>query len=713
MKTKAPVLVFAAALLAACNAPAIPEELSNLLPSSEEATSQNQNTSEAVTSQGGQSTSEQHTSQGGQTTSEPIHTSQGGQTTSEEEVTSDLDGFEEEATAPEGIVLTDWTDEMKAILSSHLNGVIPPFVWLEGLTVAYDNMGYTKVLGTANANTASDYASALLAEGWDGYTDTDSIGLHIYSRLITDDGIIEGDALINSKNYFSCNYEFYPTDTSWPTGYFGMAMEEYGSNAELPVLPATSYIAQINALYDVTVFCVGADYTCFEDYAEALEENRWTVTSEGSGSTIVYTATSLDNLAKLTFYYDGTLVVMILEHGEGEIYTTWADCLAAIDDFATHDLRLSGAISDDIPEVTGGLQYTIDRSVRGRLTINVLKNTSFRLDPDVFDYQTALGNSGFETRLSGYEDQLILWAFPTDHSYAIEVELTTYISELGDSTSQFTITIQDYRVYLGYNVSGTWPEAQVATIVGNVAPSSVVPGYNQEGATYYAKSNLTDEIIIEIVNPGLDPVETYKQGLEDNYGYTSTASGNGYVSVDRKKAIQAQYEMVGDEFHIVIRQYVAPIPVDGDQATLAMANSSITNNASGWWWDVTFGSSPFSLRVEINSSSMGVGNSGDYIEPLRLYSGQKVTVAPAEGYKITQLDFYTITESSATGSYKNNNGANLSALSIDGATLDGSYNTVTGLTRYQIDDAHKSTGITFVVNGNFTLEEVVATVVAL
>ena len=318
MKTKAPVLVFAAALLAACNAPAIPEELSNLPPSSEEVTSQAENTSEeAHTSQGGQTTSEHHTSEGGQTTSEPIHTSQGGQTTSEEEVTSDLNGFEEEATAPAGVVLTDWTDEMKAILSSHLNGVIPPFVWLEGLTVAYDNMGYTKVLGTANANTASDYATALLAEGWDGYTDTDSIGLHIYSRLITDDGIIEGDALINSNYYFSCNYEFYPTDNSWPTGYFGMAMEEYGSNAELPVLPATSYIAQINALYDVTVFCVGADYTCFEDYAEALEENRWTVTSEGSGSTIVYTATSLDNLAKLTFYYDGTLVVMILEHGEG------------------------------------------------------------------------------------------------------------------------------------------------------------------------------------------------------------------------------------------------------------------------------------------------------------------------------------------------------------------------------------------------------------
>ena len=706
MKFKTVLLsLTAAALLASCNNA---DALSSLLPTSGDPTS-----SPVSSDQGGQGQTSGKTSTTSKTSTTTPVTSQGGNTSASTGESVDLDGYVEEAWAPEGVVLTDWTDEMKAILQKYLGGNLPPFVYMSNLGVTYDNMDYLKVVGTINANTVYNYELALQNAGWEGYEQTTANGVEIISRKILDNGVLEGDALVNeTTDYFSCIYTYTPSTSEWPAGYFDFALDEYGSKAVVPVLEATSYIAQIGYLYDVNVFCMGIDASSLPAYAQLLTENRWTVTTKVEGGTTVYEADSLDKLAKLTIYFDGTLVTIIMEHGNGEIFTTWDDCLPAIDDFVTYDLRLSSGISSILPEVADGLQYTIDRSINGRLFIKALKNTSYSLN-DVINYRIALAAiEGFTVVEKAFEEEYIVWAYPADHSYAICVELADYYSELGDHSYYLQISINDYRIYAGYSVSSAWPTSQVATIVGIVAPGTLVPGYEMEGATYYTKSNYTDEVEIQIVNPGEDPVNTYKEGLEDSYGYTSTVSGNGYLSIDRKKGVQIQYEMVGNEFHIVIRKYVKPAVIEGDTATLVFSNDAISNNDKGWWWDVTFGTTPFSVRVEKNTTTVTVGNQGVYLSPLRLFTNQKITITPSEGYELTQLDFYTVTVS-ATGSFKNNNAANLSAISIEGATLVGEFNSNTGLTRYSIDSTHAQTGISFVVEGNFALEEIVATVAAI
>ena len=707
MKFKTVLLsLTAAALLASCNNADV---LSSLLPTSGDPAS-----SLVSSDQGGQgqTSGKTSTTTSKTSTTTPV-TSQGGNTSASTEESVDLDGYVEEAWAPEGVVLTDWTDEMKAILQKYLGGNLPPFVYMANLGVTYDNMDYLKVVGTIGVDTVYNYELALQNNGWEGYEQATSNGVEIFSRKILDNGVLEGDALVNENtDYFSCIYTYTPSTSEWPAGYFDFALDEYGSKAVVPVLAATSYIAQIDYFYDVNVFCMGIDASALPAYAQLLEENRWTVTTAVESGTTVYYADSLDRLAKLTIYFDGTLVNIIMEHGDGEIFTTWDDCLAAIDDFVTYDLRLSSGISSILPEVADGLQYTIDRSINGRLFIKALKNTSYSLN-DVISYRIALsGLEGFTIVEKAFEEEYIVWAYPADHSYAICVELADYYSDLGDHSYYLQISINDYRVYDGYTISSSWPTSQVATIVGRVAPGTLVPGYKLDGAVYYTKSNYTDEVEIQIVNPGEDPVGTYKAGLEGSYGYTSTASGNGYLSVDRKKGIQIQYEMVGEEFHLVIRKYVKPAVIEGDTATLTFSSNTVSHNERGWWTDVTFGTSPFNVRVESQSSLTYVGNSGDFLSPLRLYSGHKVTIAPAAGYELTQLDFYTVNVSTTTSNFKNNNGANLSALSIEGATLVGSYNADTGLTRYSIDATHAQTGISFVINGPFALEEIVATVVA-
>ena len=669
-------------------------------------TSKEGEVSTVVTSEGGESSAED--THQGQTT-EDSHQGQSSQTTTGEESSYDVSGIVEEASAPEGVVLTDWTDEMKVILRKYLHGYLPPFYFVESLKVTYDELGYLSVTGKGDANTLTNYGATLYLAGWDGYIEGDEAGRdHLYGRIIYDDGILEVDALVAS-NIFSANFEFTPSTSDWPEGYIALAMEEYGSVAEVPVLPASSYIAQISYMYEVDIFCVGVEASYLATYAQALENARWTVTSETIQGYAYYTAVSLDALAVLEFYHDGTGIQLILNHGEGEIYDTWASCIAAIDDFATHDLRLSQGISSDIPEVPTALRYTIDRSTRGRLTIQALKNTSFKMG-DVIAYRELCREAGLiidETKATG--EEYIVWAYPEDHSYALCFELGTYYTDLGDAISTFEFTLQDYRIYEGYIVSDSWPEAMVATIVNRVAPGSSVPGYFVENAVYYAKSNYSDEIVVDIVNPGNNAVNVYKEGLEE-YGFKVTEDNGTYLAVDRKKTVQATFSMQNDELHVVIRRYVTPIDIDGDEATLEFKDTTITANEKGWWSNVTFGSTPFSVVLDMNTSSAPVGNYGDYIEPLRLYNGQKVTIAPSDNYSMTKIQFVLV-DVDLTGSRYTYDKENIKTQNITGATFD-SYNTNTDIATFTVDANHQASGVEFVVNGQFVLESVIVTIVA-
>lgn len=700
MRNKSPLLILAvAALLASCG--------SNTTESSSKA---GEGSIEATTSQTTQDSKTSDSSSEGASSSQGTTTSQDQKSSAEQsEDTSNPSGIVEEASAPVGVILTDWTDEMKTILRSHLNGYLPPFFFLDGLKVTFDELEYLSVSGYADDSTLTNYGATLYEAGWDGYIYPDQAGRnHLYGRFLEADGLLEVDALV-VDNLFSANLSFTPTTADWPEGYVAMAMEEYGSTATLPALSATSYIAQISYMYEVDIFCIGVDASSLATYAEALRNARWTVTVESTEDGDIYTAVSLDALAVLNFYYDGTGIQLILNHGEGEIYDTWADCIGAIDDFATYDLRLASGISSDIPEVPSALRYTIDRSTRGRLTIQALKNTSFKMN-DVIAYRELCRDAGLTIDESkSTEDEYIVWAYPADLSYALTIELGTYYSDLGDAISTFNITIQDYRIYLGYAVRDSWPEDMVSTIVNSVAPGSSVPGYLVENAIYYAKSNYSDEIVIDIVNPGEDPLNTYKTGLE-NYGFKVSEEDGVYTAVDRKKTVQASFSLVDDELHVVIRRYVQPLIIDGDEATLEFMATTITNNDKGWWTNVTFGSTPFYVNVDYNDGNVLVGNSGDYIQPLRLYNNQIVTIAPAEGQAITKIQLVTVDLSSPSSKY-NYSKANAGTQSFDGATFE-SYNTNTDIATYIVDADHQSIGVQFTVNGQFILESVIVTLAA-
>ncbi len=126
-------------------------------------------------------------------------------------------------TSGEPVVVKDWSDAQKELMSSHLHGIVLPFLDKEGVNVEWDADTSTLVVEgpqMALADTAA-YASLFKAsEGWDGgddsedwHEDADS-GMHYYFEKFVSTsagkrGISVSFGLFNSDDDLVDNGEFY------------------------------------------------------------------------------------------------------------------------------------------------------------------------------------------------------------------------------------------------------------------------------------------------------------------------------------------------------------------------------------------------------------------------------------------------------------------------------------------------------------------------
>ncbi|MBO5528313.1 MAG: hypothetical protein J6A47_03205 [Bacilli bacterium] len=689
MKRKLLLLLSGALLLASCGG----STPSSSSVSSSEGEGASSSLSSQESSQQSTSSSSKESASSSQSSSKA--TSSQGQD-SIEASSEDLDGFIEVAYAPEGEVLTDWTDEMKAIFVKYLGGVIPPFFWAEGLRVSYDNLGILQAFGASSDGIASSYASALSKAGYMAQVVDETNCQRVYGRGLGDGFLISVDGLDQNGN-FSVNYDIDYADAQWPYEDIAMGLDDEMYGYTTTVIPAyeyenPQYYFSQNGFGEMDLLCLGASESSVTEYGKILEDNHFQVQAMSGEYEGAYTATSRDKRVVLVYYYDGTGLQILISFGEGESYTTWEDCLYAINDFGKTELRLSGDIADTILEIPTAELYEIDRSVRGALEITAYKSTSFT-EKNKMDYIMAMvGTGAYDWDVKGDD----YWILAKDKSHAMRVFLEDYVSDTLAVTA-FVFTLYDYRIYEGAIVYyGEWPTAMVETIRNSLKRGLAVPSYVNENAVYYAYSDrAAPSIRIEIVDPGEGALASYRDLLTEKYSYTLLESAEtSFKAIDRDEVAQISGEMVNGEFVITLGKYYKP-DITGNRAKFDFTNKNqltpgedLMNKVRVWV------NGNFSFKVEQGESSRSVGNTDYLADPLRLYRGQKVTISSADA-SLAKLEFYvTAVDGSSKREIKNFDASCLSNITIENATF-ASYNAETGMVRFNVND--NATEVSFTV----------------
>ena len=687
MTKKLLLLLSSAVLLCSCGggSSSAPEASSIEPTSSVPASQEGSQDASKPSSQGG--SSQGGTSQGG--------TSQGGDTSQGGGSVDPSGEYVEVAYAPEGVVLTDWTDEMKAIFKKYLGGIVPPFFWAEGLRVSYDDLGILQAFGASSDGICTIYANALIQNGYMAQVVTEEKCQRVYGRGIGEGFLISIDGLDQNGN-FSVNYDIDFADTEWPAQEIAMGLNDEMYGYTTTVIPpyeydnAQYYFSQ-NGFGEMDILCLGAPATCVDDYSNILEASHWEVqamTGEYQGA---YTATSRDRHVVLVYYFDGTGLQILVSFGPGESYATWEDCLWAINDFGKTELRLDGNISDSILEIPTAELYEIDRSVRGALEITAYKSTSFTEKDKINYIMSMVGTGNYDWDVKGDD----YWILANDKTHAIRVHLEDYVSDTLAVTT-FVFTLYDYRIYEGGIVYyGQWPTAMVDTIRNSIKRGLAVPAYVNEDAVYYAFSDrAAPSIRIEIVNPGEGALASYRDLLTEDYSYMLLSSTEtAFKAIDRDEAAEITGEMVEGEFVITLKKYIKP-DIVGNRAKFDFTNQKqltpgedLTNKMRVW------ANGDFSFKVEQGDSMRPVGNYDYFANPLRLYKGQKVTISSADA-ALTKLEFYvTATDGETKKDIKNFDPAVLSGITLTNATFV-SYNEETGMVRFSVNDNAKEVSFT-------------------
>ena len=670
---------------------------------SEEKSSSSQSSSESQKSSESHQSSESHSSSQSQSQS------------SEASSSIDVSGIVEEAYAGDGVILDDWSAEMKAMFTKYLNGIIPPFYKMPSIRVTYDELGYLSATGDATKD--SDLAEldaiydALVAGGWEASATYDYASRpHMYGRKFTADGVVESDSMC-VNGIVSTNYDFSFSRTGWPSDDISAIFMEYGTNAILPVLEADSYISEVSSFYDMNILCLGENITASTPaaYAELLKEYRWQVKLSTEYAVDYYIADSLDALAHLEFYFDGSGVILMLSHGEGERYASWEDCIPAIEDFVKTDLGLE-SLSLDIPAFEGGALYEIERNARGWLNIYIHKDGSYKEYETEEVYRSALTTAGYTidaTKVSR-DSGVGYFGVPPQNDFAIMYLLRDEVNDNGDDADYFEISICSYRGYQGYYVNYEWPGAYMGTVLSHIGATGVtIPSYDDASTYYWKRNDMLTKMFIEIADPAENALTTYKNNLS-RYDYAVSENDGVVTGIDPSGKVMISAKMVGKELHITIEGYAAPV-VNG---TIDFKDTSMITDRDQAYSYCVWGGSPFSFRLDKNTATQAVGNYGDYMSnPLRVYKNQKVTIAPEEGKKLKTVTVYLADVVKGNGDPVSGfSDANFTGLNIAGATLTDS---VSDLKKYvfSIDESYAEAGISFVASvGHFGLSKVVADV---
>lgn len=169
----------------------------------------------------------------------------------------------------------------------------------------------------------------------------------------------------------------------------------------------------------------------------------------------------------------------------------------------------------------------------------------------------------------------------------------------------------------------------------------------------------------EIETPSLTYLETLKNSNKYSISYSEEDACYYALALDKTHDL-AFYDSIGDGALFVLitdGSYEEEAPVSTNTITFENESCLKTKTDTLAIWECEAGT----FKVEKGSSSINVGNSTFYSNPLRIYAGQTITISVNEGYDVSSIEFDI-----------NKNASNLD-VSWSGATIsiDGNKATLT------------------------------------
>ncbi|MBO6280824.1 MAG: hypothetical protein J6M95_04540 [Bacilli bacterium] len=433
--------------------------------------------------------------------------------------------------SPQASGPSDWTEEAKEVMKTHLHGEVLPFLAKEGLTVTFDAtqngvaISGAKVAGTDLENYAAKYTEEL---GWVNVSsdyNVKSSAFYAFQKQIT---LEEGKRFVevyfygmDGKNYSTDGdftlfaydpylYEFPSEDVA------SMVSTYFGGTDVVPEVEADYYMVSARS---AAVYCYMDSETEDAGYTAILAEAGWT-TNEAKEADGYYYALSPNSQFGVHYLYDeqyGSLDIyldyaLLSAWPATQISAAFAKYQASefeVPAFVTASSKFIGAEgqSNEMAYNYGLLEYVV---------YNVVVNNADQTE--VATYLTTLESAGW--KLVANED----------NTQTATKELEEGIATLDLETTQnggFNIVI---HLFLTSYLSEVWPAEDVALLLGNYV-TEVVPAYEGENEGFQTFNSFGEKGVQVKLPPEVEAAEGEEAKTQADIAiesYTNTLKTAGW-----------------------------------------------------------------------------------------------------------------------------------------------------------------------------------------
>ena len=437
---------------------------------------------------------------------------------------------------------TDWTDAEKQTMSSHLYGLVLPFVEMD-VTVKYEERQESVfILSTANmaAGFLASYAQKFT--GWEGGDVSSEVGLsngcvYAFQKAATVNGakryvsVMFAGVNVNSNGEptgYNQTGKFYlqatdPYEYSFPKQFIDTWLQQqFGTNIGVPAFNADYY-----NLDQTGVLIAGSATNLEESYkATLLATNEFTIDPERNAQGYIVARPS-DGKYVLLFKYDATNKVMILTVDAPRGWN--AAAINAV--FAKHN-----ATAFDLPAINDqNITFGVDDTESGGVDW-VTISAGGVTEQMVQDYINALKALNYKV-MTIVEGSYIVNVFTNDGMYTLYLTYTP-------NSSPALLQIQ-FQLLMNTSVFKTWPAALIARYLD--VETDVAPAFAGNAYGYSASINQGGYYRVVVhVDEGTENAakDSYISTLTVDNGYTP----DGYFM----NTNIPQYKSANNQIHIAV-----------------------------------------------------------------------------------------------------------------------------------------------------------------
>ncbi len=226
-------------------------------------------------------------------------------------------------------------------------------------------------------------------------------------------------------------------------------------------------------------------------------------------------------------------------------------------------------------------------------------------------YETSLKNSGFFFDIDSDTYEIFAYNWIED----------TYVEyEYDEDTKAFTVEIGPMEASYD-SLEKTFPATAIKEYLGEGATE--VPAFPVAEGDEYKLYSLEEGIYLEAIDKNDSIVESYKAILREA-GYTISEKDGETIAISANEDVKLTFTSSDNLFSLVVAKYTAAVDGEFDFTNENLLEEEDPNCSIWSTKTITF-------KVEKGTSKTNVGNTSYFYNPLRVYSGQIITISTTEG----------------------------------------------------------------------------------